>query len=90
MASCPAGTRIAHRRSRQGSGHPQALPDLSGCPRPQPELIGGSADLTHSNYTDIKGETGSYQPETPEKRYLHFVEHAMAAILNGTYTTAVA
>ena len=29
-----------------------------------PELIGGSADLTHSNYTDIKGETGSYQPET--------------------------
>ena len=23
-----------------------------------PELIGGSADLTHSNYTDIKGETG--------------------------------
>ena len=28
-----------------------------------PELIGGSADLT-SNYTDIKGETGSYQPDT--------------------------
>ena len=25
-----------------------------------PELIGGSADLTHSNYTDIKGETGSF------------------------------
>ena len=50
-----------------------------------PELIGGSADLTHSNYTDIKGETGSYQPETPEKRYLHFGvrEHAMAAVLNG-------
>ena len=50
-----------------------------------PELIGGSADLTHSNYTDIKGETGSFQSETPEKRYLHFGvrEHAMAAILNG-------
>ncbi len=50
-----------------------------------PELIGGSADLTHSNYTDIKGETGSYQPDTPEKRYLHFGvrEHAMAAIMNG-------
>ena len=28
-----------------------------------PELIGGSADLTHSNYTDIKGETGSFQLE---------------------------
>ena len=56
-----------------------------------PELIGGSADLTHSNYTDIKGETGSYQASSPEKRYLHFGvrEHAMAAILNGiAYTTA--
>ncbi len=50
-----------------------------------PELIGGSADLTHSNYTDIKGETGSFQAETPEKRYLHFGvrEHAMAAVING-------
>jgi len=50
-----------------------------------PELIGGSADLTHSNYTDIKGETGSYQASSPEKRYLHFGvrEHAMGAILNG-------
>ncbi len=50
-----------------------------------PELIGGSADLTHSNYTDIQGETGSFQADTPEKRYLHFGvrEHAMAAILNG-------
>ena len=50
-----------------------------------PELIGGSADLTHSNYTDIEGESGSFQAESPEKRYLHFGvrEHAMAAILNG-------
>ncbi len=49
------------------------------------ELIGGSADLTHSNYTDIQGESGSFQPHSPEKRYLHFGvrEHAMAAILNG-------
>jgi len=50
-----------------------------------PELIGGSADLTHSNYTDIKGEDGSFQAATPEKRYLHFGvrEHAMAAVING-------
>ena len=50
-----------------------------------PELIGGSADLTHSNYTDIKGESGSFQYDSREKRYLHFGvrEHAMAAILNG-------
>ncbi|BEV35514.1 transketolase [Synechococcus sp. M16CYN] len=50
-----------------------------------PELIGGSADLTHSNYTDIKGEIGSFQADSREKRYLHFGvrEHAMAAIMNG-------
>lgn len=49
-----------------------------------PELIGGSADLTGSNKTDIKGE----QPFTAKdrgSRYLHFGvrEHAMGAILNG-------
>ena len=49
-----------------------------------PELIGGSADLTHSNLTDIKGESG-FQKGAEANRYLHFGvrEHAMAAILNG-------
>lgn len=49
-----------------------------------PELIGGSADLTHSNLTDIKGER-SFQKGAEANRYLHFGvrEHAMAAILNG-------
>jgi transketolase len=49
-----------------------------------PELIGGSADLTHSNLTDIKGEK-SFQKGAEQNRYLHFGvrEHAMAAILNG-------
>jgi len=49
-----------------------------------PELIGGSADLTHSNLTDIKGEK-SFQKGTEANRYLHFGvrEHAMAAVLNG-------
>ncbi len=49
-----------------------------------PELIGGSADLTHSNLTDIKGEA-SFQKGEEANRYLHFGvrEHAMAAILNG-------
>lgn len=49
-----------------------------------PELIGGSADLTHSNLTDIKGEK-SFQKGAEANRYLHFGvrEHAMAAILNG-------
>jgi len=49
-----------------------------------PELIGGSADLTPSNKTDIKGEadvkTGDFSG-----RYLRFGvrEHGMGAILNG-------
>ena len=49
-----------------------------------PELIGGSADLTHSNLTDIKGEKG-FQKGAESNRYLHFGvrEHAMASILNG-------
>ncbi|MFM7551039.1 MAG: transketolase [Cyanobacteriota bacterium] len=49
-----------------------------------PELIGGSADLTHSNLTDIKGEK-SFQKGAEANRYLHFGvrEHAMASILNG-------
>ncbi|MCP9933196.1 transketolase [Cyanobium sp. Candia 9D4] len=49
-----------------------------------PELIGGSADLTHSNLTDIKGEA-SFQKGHEASRYLHFGvrEHAMAAVLNG-------
>ena len=49
-----------------------------------PELIGGSADLTHSNLTDIKGEKG-FQKGAEANRYLHFGvrEHAMAAIMNG-------
>ncbi|MFM9111236.1 MAG: transketolase, partial [Prochlorococcaceae cyanobacterium] len=49
-----------------------------------PELIGGSADLTHSNLTDIKGEA-SFQKGGEANRYLHFGvrEHAMAAVMNG-------
>jgi transketolase len=49
-----------------------------------PELIGGSADLTGSNKTDIKGEA-AFSSNHPSGRYLHFGvrEHAMGAILNG-------
>jgi transketolase len=49
-----------------------------------PELIGGSADLTDSNKTAIKG--ASYiTAEDREGRYIHFGvrEHGMGAILNG-------
>ncbi|PSQ89302.1 MAG: transketolase, partial [Bacteroidetes bacterium QS_8_64_10] len=49
-----------------------------------PHLIGGSADLTPSNKTDIEGRE-DFQKDTPEGAYLRFGvrEHAMAAASNG-------
>ncbi|MFW9883898.1 MAG: transketolase [Candidatus Thorarchaeota archaeon] len=49
-----------------------------------PELFGGSADLTGSNKTWIKGHP-AFQRETPEGRNFFFGvrEHAMGAIVNG-------
>jgi transketolase len=49
-----------------------------------PELIGGSADLTGSNKTDIKGER-PFSAAYREGRYLHFGvrEHAMGGMLSG-------
>ncbi|MEL6468511.1 MAG: transketolase, partial [Cyanobacteria bacterium J06623_4] len=49
-----------------------------------PELIGGSADLTHSNLTDLD-ISGDYQKGAYENRNIHFGvrEHGMGAICNG-------
>jgi transketolase len=49
-----------------------------------PEIIGGSADLTPSNDTWIKGSP-DFQKITPEGRNFHFGvrEHSMGAIING-------
>ena len=49
-----------------------------------PELIGGSADLTGSNKTDIQGEE-SFSRKNPAGRYIHFGvrEHAMGGLMNG-------
>jgi transketolase len=49
-----------------------------------PELIGGSADLTGSNNTDVKG-AAVFQADRRDGRNFHFGvrEHAMGAILNG-------
>jgi transketolase len=46
--------------------------------------IGGSADLTHSNYTITKG-LGVVTPEDFSGRYIHYGvrEHGMAAAMNG-------
>ncbi|NJL88649.1 MAG: transketolase [Coleofasciculaceae cyanobacterium SM2_1_6] len=49
-----------------------------------PQLLGGSADLTHSNYTQLKG-TGDFQKGQYVNRNLKFGvrEHGMGAICNG-------
>jgi transketolase len=49
-----------------------------------PGLIGGSADLTHSNLTELKG-LGDFQKGQYQNRNVHFGvrEHAMGAICNG-------
>lgn len=51
-----------------------------------PELMGGSADLTGSNCSNIKG-AGDFQKDTPEGIMVRFGvrEHAMAAICNGMF-----
>lgn len=51
-----------------------------------PELVGGSADLTGSNCTQIKGAV-DFQKDTPEGIMIRFGvrEHAMAAICNGMF-----
>jgi transketolase len=52
-----------------------------------PELMGGSADLTGSNLTNIKGAV-DFQKESPEGIIIRFGvrEHAMAAICNGMFS----
>lgn len=65
--------------TRSSSG--QALNALASI---LPELIGGSADLTPSNKTDIKGEE-AFSRDNRAGRYIHFGvrEHAMGGLLNG-------
>jgi transketolase len=49
-----------------------------------PQLLGGSADLTHSNLTELK-ISGEFQKGAYENRNIHFGvrEHGMGAICNG-------
>lgn len=57
---------------------------LNAAAKAIPEMVGGSADLSPSNITELAC-SGDYQKETPEGRYIRFGvrEHAMAAISNG-------
>jgi transketolase len=75
-AAQSAGQALATRQSSQA-----VLNALGGS---LPELLGGSADLTGSNNTRIKG-AAVYTRSNPAGRYLHYGvrEFAMGAIMNG-------
>ncbi len=72
-----AGDKAAATRNLSGT----VLNAVAGA---LPELMGGSADLTPSNMTALKG-IGDFQRSTPLGRYIRFGvrEHGMAAICNG-------
>jgi transketolase len=90
----------AAQEGRLPSGWDAELPDFAGAPPMAtrsafgqslnavalrlPALMGGSADLTPSNNTAVKG-AHDFQKRTPEGRYLRFGvrEHAMGGILSG-------
>jgi transketolase len=64
-------------RQHSGAALEQLVPAI-------PEMIGGSADLTGSNNTIVKG-TGTFDVETRGGRYVHYGvrEFGMAAAMNG-------
>ncbi len=72
----PADNALASRKHSEICLNKLA-PVLSG-------LMGGSADLTHSNLTELKG-LGDFQKGAYQNRNVHFGvrEHAMGAICNG-------
>lgn len=65
--------------TRASSG--QAIQQIS---KLVPSLWGGSADLSPSNKTDVKGG-GSFEKETPDGKNIHFGvrEHGMGSEMNG-------
>ncbi|MBM2854282.1 MAG: transketolase [Steroidobacteraceae bacterium] len=75
-AAQSAGQALATRQSSQA-----VINALGGL---LPELLGGSADLTGSNNTKIKGTT-AYTASNVAGRYLHYGvrEFGMGAIMNG-------
>jgi transketolase len=78
LPSFKVGEKIATRKASQNV--------LNALAKKVPELIGGSADLAESNYTDLEGEKqiskGDYLG-----RIIRFGvrEHAMSAIANGIF-----
>jgi transketolase len=78
------GARTAQSAAQAAATRQSSQIVLNGLGGRMPELLGGSADLTGSNNTRIKG-TQPYAPGRPDGAYLHYGvrEFAMGAIING-------
>ena len=57
---------------------------INALAKPLPELVGGAADLSESNLTDVEG-AGILEPDRPDGRNIRFGvrEHAMGGVVNG-------
>jgi transketolase len=77
IEKCAAERPAAATRVHSGAALEFLIPAI-------PEMIGGSADLTGSNNTIVKGMTAFDAPDYA-RRYVHYGvrEHGMAAAMNG-------
>jgi transketolase len=77
IAKCAADHPAAATRVHSGAALETLTPAI-------PEMIGGSADLTGSNNTFVKGMSAFDAPDYA-RRYVHYGvrEHGMAAAMNG-------
>lgn len=87
---CSYGTALAQILDRFGAERPGIATRqasqlvIDAIAEALPNLLGGSADLTHSNLTRAKHQK-PVRPDFPEGDYIHYGvrEHAMAAAMNG-------
>jgi transketolase len=83
-AAIAAGAAAAQAAAQSVATRQSSQAVLNGLAGHVPELLGGSADLTGSNNTRIKG-THPFAAANPGGRYLHYGvrEFGMGAIMNG-------
>ncbi len=83
-AAVTAGAAAAQAAAQQLATRQSSQAVINGLATRLPELLGGSADLTGSNNTRIKG-TEPFAASRPDGRYLHYGvrEFGMGAIMNG-------
>jgi transketolase len=83
-AAIAAGAAAAQAAAQSVATRQSSQAVLNGLAGRVPELLGGSADLTGSNNTRIKG-AAAFTRERPDGRYLHYGvrEFGMGAIMNG-------